>query len=74
MRHCDLDTSVAQLRSALQDLQRAWQVTSESWNDGVSRDFAQQYLDPLTPASQMAVDTVSRMRELVRRIQNECEE
>ncbi|MDZ4656169.1 MAG: hypothetical protein SH868_01185 [Bythopirellula sp.] len=74
MRHCDLDTSAAQLRCALQDLQRAWQVTNESWDDGVSRQFAEQHLDPLAPVSQTAIDAVGRMRELVSRIQRECEE
>ncbi len=74
MRHCDLDTSAAQLRSALEDLQRAWQVTCESWDDLVSRKFAEQHLDPLAPTSQMALDAAGRMRELVKQIQRECEE
>lgn len=74
MRHCDLDTSAAQLRSAVENLQRAWQVTCESWDDGVSREFAEQHLDPLAPASRLALDAVGRMRELVKRIQRECEE
>ena len=74
MRHCDLDTSAAQLRSALEDLQRAWHVTCESWDDSVSREFAEQHLDPLEPASRLALDAASRMRELVKRIQRECEE
>lgn len=74
MRHWDLDTSAAQLRDALQDLQRAWQVVSESWDDGVSRQFSEQYLDPLIPASKMALDATSRMSEMLTRVQAECEE
>jgi hypothetical protein len=74
MRHWDLDTSGAQLRDAMQDLQRAWQVVSESWNDGVSRQFSEQYLDPIIPASKMALDATSRMHELLQRAQTECEE
>ncbi|MCC7017973.1 MAG: hypothetical protein IT564_12315 [Rhodospirillales bacterium] len=74
MRHWDLDTSGAQLRDALQDLQRAWQVVSESWNDSVSRQFCEQHLEPLIPASKMALDATSRMRELLMRAQMECEE
>jgi hypothetical protein len=74
MRHWDLDTSAAQLRDALQDLERAWLVVSESWSDGVSRQFSEQYLDPIIPASKMALDATSRMNEMLNRIQIECEE
>jgi hypothetical protein len=74
MRHWDLDTSAAQLRDALEDLQRAWQIVSESWNDRVSHQFSEQYLDPIIPASKMALDATSRLNELLNRIQSECEE
>jgi hypothetical protein len=74
MRHWDLDTSAAQLRDAMQDLQRAWQVVSESWNDGVSRQFSEQHLDPIIPASNIALDATSRMGEMLNRVQSECEE
>ncbi len=74
MRHWDLETGGAQLRDAMQDLQRAWHVVSESWNDGVSRQFGEQYLDPIIPASKMALDGTARMRELLMRVQTECEE
>jgi hypothetical protein len=74
MRHWDLDTSEAQLRDALQDLQNAWSIVSQSWNDGVSRQFAEQHLDPLMPASKMALEETGRLRQLLSRMQVECEE
>jgi hypothetical protein len=74
MRHWDFDTSAAQLRDALEDLQRAWQVVSESWHDGVSRQFSAQYLDPIIPASKRALDATSRLSEMLTRVQTECEE
>ena len=74
MRHWDLDTSSAQLRDALQDLERAWQLVSEAWNDSVSRQFREQHLDPLIPATKMALDATARLRELLQRAQTECEE
>lgn len=74
MRHWDLDTSESQLRGALQDLQRAWNEVSESWNDEISRKFSEEHLDPLLPTSKMALDAVARMRELLNRMQLECEE
>ncbi len=74
MRTWDLDSSAAQLRKAMEDLQTAWNVVSESWNDGVSRQFREQYLEPLIPATKMSLDTVSRMRDLLVRVREECEE
>lgn len=74
MRHWDLDTGAAQLRDALQDLQRAWQEVSESWNDPVSRQFSAQHLDPIVPASKMALDATSRLNQLLQRAQSECDE
>ena len=74
MRHWDLDTGAAQLRDALQDLMRAWQVVGESWNDPVSRKFSQQYLDPIIPASKRTLDATSHMNQLLQRIQRDCDE
>ena len=74
MRRWDLDTSAAQLRDALQDLERAWNVVSESWHDEVSRHFAERYLDPIIPATKMALDATSHIRELLQRAQTECEQ
>jgi hypothetical protein len=72
MRPWDLDTSAAQLRHAMEDLQRAWHVVNESWDDSVSRQFSEQYLDPLIPASKLTLDAASRMRELLNRMETEC--
>lgn len=74
MRHWDLDTSENQIRDAMQDLQLAWNTVNESWNDGVSRQFAEQHLDPLLPACKMALEETARMRQLLNRMQLECEE
>ena len=71
MRPLDLDTSASQLRHSMEDLQRAWNVVSESWDDTVSRQFSEQYLDPLIPAGKMTLDAASRMRELLNRMENE---
>jgi len=38
MRPWDLDTSAAQLRKAMEDLQVAWQTANENWQDSVSQN------------------------------------
>ncbi|QEG32984.1 hypothetical protein Pr1d_02450 [Bythopirellula goksoeyrii] len=73
MRPWDLDTSSAQIRRAMEDLQRAWQEVSESWNDGVSQKFCEQHLEPLIPVVKQTLDSISRMQQLTSKMQRECE-
>jgi hypothetical protein len=74
MRTWDLDSSAAQVRRAMEDLQTAWNVVSESWNDSVSRQYSEQYLESLIPTTKMTLDAVARMRDLLVRLREECEE
>lgn len=72
MRPWDLDTSSAQIRRAMEDLQRAWQEVSESWQDGVSQQFCEQHLEPLIPVTKQTLDSISRMQQLTNKMQREC--
>jgi hypothetical protein len=74
MRAADLHTSAAQIRDAFDDLQAAWIAASEQWNDGVSRAFCQNHLDPLGPTVKLALDSITRMGVLAARMHNECEQ
>jgi len=74
MRAADLHTSAAQIRDAFDDLQAAWIAASEEWNDGVSRAFCQNHLDPLGPTVKLALDSITRMGVLAARMHNECEQ
>lgn len=74
MRPWDLDTSSAQIRHAMEDLQRAWIEVSESWHDSVSETYCERYLEPLIPVTKRSLDAVARMQELVNRMQRECSE
>ena len=73
MRHWDLDTSAAHLRDALEELQMAWQQTTEQWEDAVSRRFCETHLEPICPALKKSLDTVGQMQQLVDQIWRECE-
>lgn len=73
MRSWDLDTSSAQMRKAMEDLMRAWETVSETWHDSVSAHFCEQYLEPLIPTTKRSLDAVSRMQEVVNRMQQDCE-
>ena len=73
MRNWDLFTSAARLRKATEDLQIAWQQTTEFWQDDVSHAFCERYLEPLGPATKMSLEAIGRMRQLMNQIQRECE-
>ena len=74
MRHSDLHTSAAQIRDAFDDLQTAWLEASSQWNDGVSRAFCQNHLEPLGPTVKLALDSMTRMGVLVTHMHAECEQ
>ncbi|NOZ41530.1 MAG: hypothetical protein GXP24_15075 [Planctomycetes bacterium] len=73
MRPWDFDTSAARMRKATEDLQVAWEQTTEQWHDEVSRKFCEQHLEPIGPAMKLSLDAVGRMQQLMNQIQNECE-
>ncbi len=73
MRPWDLETSSAQIRHAMEDLQVAWQEVSESWNDSVSEQFCRQHLEPLIPVTKRTLDAISQMQDLTKKMQRECE-
>ena len=73
MRQCDLDTSAAHLRDALEELQIAWRQTEENWQDSVSQKFCQTHLEPIGPAVKKALEAVGQMQQLVNQAYRECE-
>ena len=73
MRQTDLYTSAAHIRDAFDDLQKAWVEASENWNDGVSRSFCENHLEPLGPVVKLALDSMSRMSAMVDHMHRECE-
>ena len=73
MRPWDFDTSSGQLRRAIEDLQVAWQETTNQWNDSISQKFCEEHLEPIGPAIKTGLDAIGRMRQLASQIQKEVE-
>jgi len=71
MRPWDLDTSAAQLRKAMEDLQEAWQITEEQWRDPVSQKFLESHLEPIVPAVKQTLEAVGQIQQLVNQMQKE---
>jgi hypothetical protein len=73
MSRWDLYTHAARLRKSTEELQIGWQETQELWDDAVSRSFCERHLEPLGPAVKLSLDAISRMQQLLKQIQQECE-
>jgi hypothetical protein len=73
LRPSDLYTSAAHVRDAFDELQIAWQEASAHWNDGVSRAFCDNHLEPLGPVVKLSLDAMSRMAHLVDGMHRDCE-
>jgi len=71
MRPWDLDTSAAQLRKAMEDLQVAWKTTDEQWQDSVSQKFSETHLQPIGPALKQTLEAVGQMQQLVNQMQRD---
>jgi hypothetical protein len=73
MRSSDLYTSAAHIRDAFDELQTAWLEASTLWNDGVSRSFCENHLEPLGPVVKLALESIARMSALVDHMHRECD-
>lgn len=73
MTGANLYTSAAHIRDAFEELQTAWLDASQEWNDGVSRRFCENHLEPMGPIIKLALDSISRMSHLVDQMHRDCE-
>ena len=59
---------------ATKQLREVWQETKESWDDGVSREFEEKYLNPLIPHLRLTTTAIHEMNELLRDAERACED
>jgi len=74
MKRCDLTTSAARIRYALDNLELVWRQAGDEWDDAVSRRFAERQLEPMIPKVKLALDAIARMQLLMTEVQRDCEE
>ena len=73
MAASNLHTSAGQIAAAMEDLQTAWLDASQHWNDGVTRRFCENHLEPLAPVVKLALDSIARMSGLVDHMHRDCD-
>jgi uncharacterized protein YukE len=72
MEACDFISHTGRLRRATSKLKEQWQETLESWNDGTSRQFQDNYLEPLLPEISLTLAAVQNMSAQLQRAAAEC--
>ncbi len=69
----DLETGGSSIYRAMENLQVAWLQVTESWDDSVSKNFQERYLETLIPEVKKSLDSINRMQLLLKQASKECE-
>lgn len=61
----DFNTPSTRLQRATKKLQDHWLETKEEWDDKVSEQFKDRYLDPIIPQMQLALGAIHELMEVM---------
>lgn len=69
---CDLQTGIGRLQRDTKRLIDSWEEAKLRWDDKVSSEFEEKYLQPLLPLLQSSLAAVYEFQELVLAAEKEC--
>ena len=72
MKIADLNTGMAQLREALDVLERAWFEVREKWDDANSRNIEENHLRPLGSDLASALPAIEQLAAVLDKAGREC--
>lgn len=64
----------SRLQHAMKDLREKWDITLESWDDQVARDFEKNHLDPVEHLVKHAIVGMDKLSETLTKIRRQCQE
>ena len=64
----------ARLQHAFKDLREKWDITRESWDDQVARDFEKKHLDTLEHLVKHTIVGMDKLSETLAKIRRQCQE
>jgi hypothetical protein len=64
----------SRLQHALKDLREKWEITRETWDDQVARDFEKNHLGPLEQLVKHSIIGMDKLSESLGKIRRQCEE
>ncbi len=74
MKTGDLSTGAARLKEAADTLKLQWHNASDHWDDTAAAQFHRQYLAPLEPRLERALEAVHRLTHVLGKAQRECDD
>lgn len=60
-----LSSSANDVQQSLQRLLQKWDAAQQVWNDPVSREFQQQYLEPLHKQTRAAKQQIEKIAQVI---------
>ena len=67
-----VDFSRTRLQQTLKELMLRWEKANVDWDDQVSREFKETYLNQLDSKVKTTMDSMEKMSELLRRLKRDC--
>jgi hypothetical protein len=67
-----LDTSRYQLHTAFKTARLRWEETCQHWNDGVRKDFENDFWDHVEPAVLAALSALDKLAVVMSTAKQEC--
>lgn len=67
-----VDFSRTRLQQTLKELMLRWEKANVDWDDQVSREFKETYLNQLDSKVKTTMDAMEKMSELLRRLKRDC--
>lgn len=67
MKIGDLSSGASKIALALKHIDIKWESAKESWNDGTSKAFHKEHLEPLPPSVKETLEAIGRLAEVLAR-------
>lgn len=67
-----LQTGIAQLQEAMQQLRQVADRVRFYWTDAMQREFTEQYLQPLEALVRRTLEEMQRLEETLQQMQQDC--
>ena len=65
MKIGDLSSGASKIALALKHIDIKWESAKESWNDGTSKAFHKEHLEPLPPSVKETLEAIGRLAEVL---------
>ena len=67
----DLSSGASKMALAIKQLHLKWEAARETWDDGTSRAFHKEHIEPLAPKVKETLEAIGRLAEVLARASRE---